>query len=73
MEFVITINLYYIALLALGFGLGYLCLVGVGQHRATKLDHMKDDLAAKKEWYRMLAEQNKNKKKSTAYGYRRTY
>jgi hypothetical protein len=69
MEFTITINLYYIALLALGFGLGYLCLAGRGQYRATKLDHMKDDLAAKKEWYRMLAEQNKKKNN----GHRRTY
>jgi hypothetical protein len=71
MEFVITINLYYIALLALGFGLGYLCLAGVGQQRETRLDQKKHDIEVKKEWYRMLAEQN-NKKKSSGYGYRRT-
>jgi hypothetical protein len=71
MEFVITINLYYVALIALGFGLGYLCLAGVGQQRETRLDQKKHDIEVKKEWYRMLAEQNK-KKKSTTYGYRRT-
>ena len=73
MEFTFTINFYYFAFLALGFGIGYLCLAGRGQQRETKLDHMTHDVEVKKEWYRMLAEQNKNKKKSTAYGYRRTY
>ena len=67
MEFVITINFYYIALIALGFGLGYLCLAGVGRQRETRLDHKRHDVEVKKEWYRMLAEQRKKKN-----GYRRT-
>lgn len=71
MEFVITINLYYVGLIALGFGLGYLCLAGIGQQRETKIDHMRHDVQVKKEWYRMLAEQNK--KKNNNNGYRRTY
>ena len=44
-----VLNLNYIAYLLLGFGLGYIMVLGVtGSYRATKLDRMKDDLAAKR-------------------------
>jgi hypothetical protein len=57
-----VLDLSYIAYLLIGFGIGYLMVLGVtGSARDTKLDRMKDDLAAKKEWYRMLAEGRRQK------------
>ena len=62
-----VLNLNYIAYLLLGFGLGYIMVLGVtGSYRATKLDRMKDDLAAKKEWIRMVSEAKKQKGKYNA-------
>ena len=58
-----VLDLSYIAYLLLGFGLGYIMVLGVtGSYRATKLDRMKDDLAAKKEWIRMVSEAKKQKR-----------
>jgi hypothetical protein len=34
---------------------------------STELDRMKHDLEVKKEWFRMLAEQNKEKAKMAAW------
>jgi hypothetical protein len=51
----------------LGFGIGYIMVLGVtGSYRATKLDRMKDDLAAKKEWIRMVSEAKRQKGKYNA-------
>ena len=56
-----------LAYLLLGFGLGYIMVLGwTGSYRATKLDRMKDDLAAKKEWIRMVSEAKKQKGKYNA-------
>ncbi len=52
-----VIDLTYIAYVLLGFGIGYLVVLGVtGGPSDTKLDRMKHDVAVKKEWFRMLAE-----------------
>jgi len=57
-----VLDLAYIGYVLIGFGIGYLMVLGVtGSARDTKLDRMKDDLAAKKEWYRMLAEGRRQK------------
>jgi hypothetical protein len=57
-----VLDLAYIGYVLIGFGIGYLMVLGVtGGARDTKLDRMKDDLAAKKEWYRMLAEGRRQK------------
>ena len=57
-----VLDLAYIGYLLIGVGIGYLMVLGVtGGARDTKLDRMKDDLAAKKEWYRMLAEGRRQK------------
>jgi thiosulfate reductase cytochrome b subunit len=62
-----VLDLSYIAYLLLGLGLGYIMVLGVtGSYRATKLDRMKDDLAAKKEWIRMVSEAKKQKGKYNA-------
>jgi hypothetical protein len=52
-----VLDLAYIGYLLFGFGIGYLVVLGVtGGARNTKLDRMKDELAAKKEWIRMMSE-----------------
>jgi hypothetical protein len=57
-----VLDLTYIGYLLIGFGIGYLVTLGVRSGPDnTKLDRMKDDLAAKKEWYRMLAEGRRQK------------
>jgi hypothetical protein len=60
---IITLDLtwitLYLPLVLMGFGIGYLCFLGLGQYKSTTLDHMKDDLEANKEWIRMLSERNK--------------
>jgi len=45
--------------LLIGFGVGYLVTTG----RSTSLDQKKHDLEVRKEWFRMLAEQQKAKEK----------
>jgi thiosulfate reductase cytochrome b subunit len=62
-----VLDLSYIGYLLIGVGFGYLVTLGVtGSYRATKLDRMKDDLAAKKEWIRMVSEAKKQKGKYNA-------
>jgi hypothetical protein len=62
-----VLDLSYIAYLLIGFGIGYLMVLGVtGSARDTKLDRMKDDLAAKKEWIRMVSEAKKGKYNATS-------
>ena len=62
-----VLDLSYIAYLLIGYGFGYLVIRGMSSgHRATKLDRMKDDLAAKKEWIRMVSEAKKQKGKYNA-------
>lgn len=46
--------------LLIGLGIGYLVTFGVTRG-ASELDHARDDLAAKKEWLRMLGEKNVRK------------
>jgi thiosulfate reductase cytochrome b subunit len=66
-EISFVLNLDYIAYLLIGFGVGYLMVLGVtGSYRATKLDRMKDDLDAKKEWIRMVSEAKRQKGKYNA-------
>ena len=66
-EISFVLNLDYIAYLLIGAGIGYLMVLGVtGSSRATKLDRMKDDLAAKKEWIRMVSEAKRQKGKHNA-------
>lgn len=55
-----VLNLDYIAYFLIGLGLGYIMVLSVT--RATKLDRMKDDLAAKKEWILMVSEAKKQKR-----------
>jgi hypothetical protein len=58
-----VLDLTYIGYLLIGFGFGYLVLMSVpGNARITKLDRMKDDLAAKKEWIRMVSEAKKQRR-----------
>lgn len=62
-----VLDLAYIGYLLIGVGIGYLMVLGVtGSARDTKLDRMKDDLAAKKEWIRMVSEAKKQKGKYNA-------
>lgn len=61
------LNLNYIAYILLGFGIGYLITLGVAENKNTKLDRARDDLAAKKEWIRMLSEQKKENAKKAAW------
>lgn len=59
-----VLNLTYIGYLLIGFGIGYLVTLGVRSGPDnTKLDRMKDDLAAKKEWIRMVSEAKQQKGK----------
>ena len=58
-----VLNLDYIAYLLLGLGLGYIMVLGrTGSYRATKLDRMKDNLDANKEWIRIVSEAKKQKR-----------
>ena len=62
-----VLDLSYIAYLLLGLGLGYIMVLGqIGSSCDTKLDRMKDDLAAKKEWIRMVSEAKRQKGKYNA-------
>ena len=62
-----VLDLAYIGYLLIGISIGYLMVLGVtGGARDTKLDRMKDDLAAKKEWIRMVSEAKKQKGKYNA-------
>lgn len=60
---IITFDLTWLITFApfimMGFGIGYLATMAFKGSSNTKLDRMKDDLEAKKEWIRMLAEQKK--------------
>ncbi len=58
-EISFVLNLDYVAYLLIGLGFGYLVTLGVTK-APSDLDRAKDDLAAKKEWIRMLSEQKKN-------------
>jgi hypothetical protein len=57
-----VINLQYVAYLLLGFGIGYLVVLGVTGGPSDRLERMKHDVAVKKEWFKLLAEANKNKR-----------
>jgi hypothetical protein len=64
MEYTITINLFYILGLAFFAVLMYVYIKDDGDDRLT---HIRHDIEMKKEWFRMLAEQNKQKAKSEAW------
>jgi len=60
----------YIAYLMLGFGLGIMFYyMFYSNNSLTKLDRMKHDIAVRKEWFRMLADQKtKNSKWPEGWG-----
>ena len=62
-----VINLSYLAYLLIGFGVGYLVVLGVTGGPDTSLDRKKHDLEVKKEWFRMLAEQKKEQEKKARW------
>ena len=63
-NFVINLNPNYIAyfLISVGFGIAFYYIF-YSDNSETELDRMKHDLAVKKEWIRMLAEQKKSNPK----------
>jgi hypothetical protein len=63
-SFVINLNPDYLAyfLLSFGFGIGFYYIF-YSDNSDSELDRMKHDLAVKKEWIRMLAEQRKSNPK----------
>ena len=65
------LNLTYIAyfLIGLGFGIAFYYMF-YDNNSMTELDRKKHDLEVKKEWFRMLAEQNKEKAKLAAWNSR---
>ena len=59
MEYTFTVNIFYVVwALALGL-VFYIYTKDNGDDRLTQ---MRNDIEARKEWFRMLAEQNKQKK-----------
>ena len=54
----------YIAyfMLGLGFGIAFYYMF-YDKNSSTKLEHMKHDLAVRKEWIRMLSDQKRNNSK----------
>ena len=57
-----VINLEHFAYVLLGFGIGYLVVLGVTGGPSDRLERMKHDVAVKKEWYKLLAQANQNKR-----------
>ena len=53
-------------LLGLGFGIAFYYMF-YDKNSMTQLDRKKHDLEVKKEWFRMLAEQNKENAKKAKY------
>jgi hypothetical protein len=64
------LHLFPYFLLGLGFGIAFYYMF-YDKNSTTKLDRMKHDLEVKKEWFRMLAEQNKEKAKRNNWNTRR--
>ena len=54
-------------LLGLGFGIAFYYMFYFRNDSLTKLDRMKHDLEVKKEWIRMISEQNKENAKKAKY------
>jgi hypothetical protein len=65
-SFILNLNLIGYFLLGLGFGIAFYYMF-YDNNSSTELDRMKHDLEVKKEWFRMLAEQNKEKAKMAAW------
>jgi hypothetical protein len=59
MEYTFTVNVFYV-LWALALGL--VCYIYTKDNGDDRLTQMRNDVEARKEWFRMLAEQNKQKK-----------
>ena len=57
--FDLTWLMTFVPFIMVGLGIGYLATKVFRDTSNTKLDNMKDDLEAKKEWIRMLSEQKK--------------
>ena len=58
------IDMDYVAYFMLGFGFGIsFYYMFYYDNSSTKLERMKHDLDVRKEWFRMLADQKKNKSK----------
>lgn len=57
--FDLTWLMTFVPFIMVGLGIGYLATKTFRDTSNTKLDNMKDDLEAKKEWIRMLSEQKK--------------
>ena len=57
--FDLTWLMTFVTFIMVGLGIGYLATKTFRDTSNTKLDNMKDDLEAKKEWIRMLSEQKK--------------
>ena len=58
-NFVLNLNLIAYLLLGFGFGIAFYYMF-YSDNSQTELERMKHDLAVKKEWFRMLAEQKTN-------------
>jgi len=54
-------------LISFGFGIAFYYMFYFRNDSFTKLDQMKHDLEVKKEWIRMISEQNKEKAKKAAW------
>jgi hypothetical protein len=67
-EISFMLNLTYIAyfLIGLGFGIAFYYIF-YDNNSLTDLDRKKHDLEVKKEWFRMLAEQQKENAKKAAW------
>jgi hypothetical protein len=65
-SFILNLNLIGYFLLGLGFGIAFYYMF-YDNNSSTELDRMKHNLEVKKEWFRMLAEQNKEKAKMAAW------
>jgi len=67
-EISFMLNLTYMEYFLIGLGIGIASYyIFYDNNSSTELDRMKHDLEVKKEWIRMVAEQNKEKAKTAAW------
>ena len=68
MEYTLTINLFYVFGIAFFAAIFYIYMQDDGDDHLT---HIRHDVEMKKEWFKMLAEQNKQNAKSETLRNRR--
>ena len=68
-NFILDLNLIGYFLIGLGFGIAFYYMF-YDNNSSTELDRMKHDLAVKKEWFRMLAEQKREQAKLAQWNFK---